>query len=357
MTEYNILLNAAINPVNNIQSSLNSMAKSVSLTISNIKIDPAALTALQTQIGNATNKGSGGATSSGGSTSSSPSIDTNTTAVQKFNAALSEMNPTATTTNNVLQQMTKATQAESDGLDSVTKRTISLNPSLTQFKDVTTESSVATKGLSGDIANAVEKMAMWAVAGTALYGSLQQIQKGIQYIIDLNTAMTQTQMVTGETDTQIQQLAADYNNMATELGSTTLEVQAASLAWMRQGKSAADAEELTKDSIMMSKLAMTDTATASEYLTAILNGFQMSASDATSVMDKMLALSNSTKTSAAVSFQTISEAMKVSAAEANNTGVSYDKLASYIGVIGTVTQQSGETIGNSLNKFGALWYN
>jgi TP901 family phage tail tape measure protein len=169
--------------------------------------------------------------------------------------------------------------------------------------------------------------------------------------------MTQIQMVTGGTDTQTKALTADYHQMAQELGATTLEVAKASETWIRQGKSASDAAMLTKDSIMMAKLAVTDTATAADNLTGIMNGFQMQAKDATSVMDKMLAVSNSTKTSAAASFNEISTAMKSSAVVAQQTGVSYDQLLSYIAVASTATRQSSETTGQALpERSGALNY-
>lgn len=252
--------------------------------------------------------------------------------VTKWNNSLSNLkvnNPLAFNNEDVQKQemifndMAKAAQTGLIPIQDV-------NTQLGTLRSTVTQTSSATESFTGTIAKDISKVAEWLVATTLIIGAIQQLGAGIQYIVALNTAMTQTQMVTGDTDTQIQQLVDDYNKMATALGTTTLEVQAANLVWLRQGKSAADATELTKDSIEMSKLAMTDTTTAAQYLTAIMNGFQMSASDATGVMDKMLALSNSTKTSAAVSFDTLSAAMQVSAAEANNTGISFANLASYI---------------------------
>ena len=241
-----------------------------------------------------------------------------------------------------------------------TKLDNSLGKVATTSKETSSETVSLTDKvgkMGGEVLNAVGKMALWAIAGTILFGTLRKIGDGIQYVKDLNKEMTNIAMITGDTIPQTDALAASYHNLAMELASTTLEIAKGAEVWLRQGKSAADTLALTAASIQMSKLAMTDSASAASYLTAILNGFQMQASDVTGVMNKMLALSNSTKTSAAVSFDTISAAMQVSSSEANNVGISFDKLAAMIGTIGTVTQQSGETIGNSLDKFGALWYN
>lgn len=188
----------------------------------------------------------------------------------------------------------------------------------------------------------------YGLAVQTIFGTFQKIQEGIQYVKDLNAAMTTTEMITGKTTDDVNHLYGNYQQMANQLGVTTLEVAKSGDEWLRQGKSAQDAAMLTQASIEISKLAATDAGTAAQSLTAIMNGFQMSASQANSVMDKMVALSNSSKTSAAVSFETLSSAMQVSASIANETGVSYDQLNSYIATIATTTQQSGDTIGNSL---------
>ena len=347
---YTLSLSAQISQAGlaSLQSQLDTWAKEYTLKLN---------AAIQ-QVTQATTQAATSSATAGGGTGGVPvPSSTDTEAVEKFNLASQGMNATSTVTNNLAQQMTKMTETQAIGIGQVETRTISLNKGMTQFNDTTRQSSVAVKSWIGDLENAIEKIMLWAVATGAIYGALKSLSDGVQYVKDLNKAMTDTQMVTGDSDAKIQQLAQDYHNLAMQLGATTLEVQAASLVWLRQGKSASDALALTTASLQMSKLAMTDSASAASYLTAILNGFQMQASDVTGVMDKMLALSNSTKTSAAVSFDTISAAMQVSASEANNTGISFSNLASYIATIGTVTQQSGETIGNSLDKFGALWYN
>ena len=323
------------------------MPNNYSLSLS-AQVSAAGLASLQTQLDNwaktytlqlnaavqqVTQAATGGTGAGGGSNGASgvaPAINTNTVAVEKFNAAAKDMIPTTTTYNNVAEQMTKIVETQATGIGQVTNHAIGLNSSLTKFTDTTRVSSVAVKSWIGNLENALEKIVLWAVATGAIYGALRAIGDGVQYVKDLNKAMTDTQMVTGATDAKIQQLTQDYHNMALELGVTTLEVQQASLEWLRQGKSASDATALTKDAIMMSKLAMTSSSEAATNLTAIMNGFQMQASDVNGVMDKMLALTNSTKTSAALTFGSISNAMQSSAAIANELGISFDQLASYI---------------------------
>ena len=50
--------------------------------------------------------------------------------------------------------------------------------------------------------------------------------------------------------------------------------------------------------MMLSKLGALDSAQATEYLTAILNGFNMKGEDAVKVVDKLVAIDNIAATSA-----------------------------------------------------------
>jgi hypothetical protein len=138
----------------------------------------------------------------------------------------------------------------------------------------------------------IKKVAQWAIATTAIYGSLRQIKEGVQYITDLNTEMTNAQIVTGMTDTQINRLATSYTQLAKELGATTLEVAEGNLAWLRQGKTAAESAQLLKSSVMMAKLANMDQAESTEVLTAIINGYKLSLEEVMPTIDSLVSLDN-----------------------------------------------------------------
>jgi TP901 family phage tail tape measure protein len=78
--------------------------------------------------------------------------------------------------------------------------------------------------------------------------------------------------------------------------------------------------------MMMSKLGNLDAAQSTEYLTSILNGFKLEATDAIGVINKLTALDNAYATSVGE----ISAALQRSSNSAQQNGVSFDELASYI---------------------------
>lgn len=94
---------------------------------------------------------------------------------------------------------------------------------------------------------------------------------------------------------------------------------------------------------MASKLGNLESAEATEYLTAILNGYQMEAEEATSVVDRLIAVDNI----AATSFSELARAMQYSAAVANETGVSFNNLVGYIATVSSTTRLAPEMIGQA----------
>jgi len=79
---------------------------------------------------------------------------------------------------------------------------------------------------------AIKKMILWAAAAEVIYGTQKQIGEGVQYIRDFNKEMTNIQIVTNANSVEIENMGRQFNNLAKELGATTLEVAKGSLEWI-----------------------------------------------------------------------------------------------------------------------------
>jgi len=209
------------------------------------------------------------------------------------------------------------------------------------------------KGLSQSIGDAIKKTLEWTLATGAVFGTLQQLRKGVEYIKDLDKSMTAVQIVTGKTSDEIRQLSSEFNNLAKEMGATTIEVAEGSLEWFRQGKTAEEAQELVRASLIASKLANMESAQATEYLTSILNGFKLEATDAITVLDKLVEVDNQSATSVAE----LAEALKRSSNSAQQAGVDFDTLVAYIATVSSVTRKSAGSIGESFKTLFARMQN
>lgn len=155
---------------------------------------------------------------------------------------------------------------------------------------------------------AITTIGEYALSTGLLYGAFNQLKQGMQYIIELNKEMTNIQVLQVEgarTKEEIDSLAKSYNNLAKELGATTIEVSKASVEWLRQGKTIEETKELLRSSMMLSKLGALESAEATDYLTAILNGYKLEAKDASRVVDQLISVDNVAATSAGKQFARI----------------------------------------------------
>jgi len=89
-----------------------------------------------------------------------------------------------------------------------------------------------TDNFGTSIIKVVGKIAMWGIATGILYGALRKLKEGVRYIEDLNKAMTNIGMVTGQTTAQLVPMAKQYNAMARELGVTTLNITEGATEWI-----------------------------------------------------------------------------------------------------------------------------
>lgn len=78
---------------------------------------------------------------------------------------------------------------------------------------------------------AIQRVAAYTVAMGGLYAALAEVRRGIEYIKDLNKEMTDIQIVTGMSNSEIGKMTSQFNELGKEIGATTLEVARGSLEW------------------------------------------------------------------------------------------------------------------------------
>lgn len=170
-------------------------------------------------------------------------------------------------------------------------------------------------------------------------------QNAKQSIQEIDKAVTDLSIATGQSRESVGALVNDYNKLAKNLSSTTTQITSAADDYLRAGKTMSEAQALIKDSIMLSKLGQLDSSDATADLLAVMNGYEMSIDEVGKALDSMVAIDMA----AATSSGDIATALKYCASSADVAGVSFDKLAAMIGTVQDKTQQSAETVGTFMN--------
>lgn len=203
---------------------------------------------------------------------------------------------------------------------------------------------VETKGATSELGETIKKVFNYVLVYKGFQMLTQGVQKAIDTMKELDKAFTDIRLVTGGTVEETNQLAKEYNELAKELGATTVQVAEGAGEWLRQGKTAEETSMLLKSSMTLSKVGAIEASEATQLLTSSLNGYKIEAKDAMSVVDKISAID----LAAATSSEELAVALARTANIANDSEVSFDKLLAMIGTVSSVTRRSASTIRRSI---------
>lgn len=211
-----------------------------------------------------------------------------------------------------------------------------INPAQ-DLEDINKNKNVSVNGLG----RIVKQFSLYAIA---LRTIKKAAREAITTITELDKSLTEQAMVTGMTREQTQKLLSEYQHLAIQLGTTTKEVSGVMTEFIRQGKSISDALVLTEAAISAAKVAGISGAESVNYLTTALNGFQLSANDASIVSDKFAAVA----ATSATNYEELAIALSKVASQANLAGMSIDYTTALLAKGIETTREAPETIGTAL---------
>lgn len=184
----------------------------------------------------------------------------------------------------------------------------------------------------------------WAAQIAGMFGIYDVINYGkqvVQQVIDIDSAITELRKVSNETD---QRLSKSFENSAItakDLGSSIKDVVSATADWSRMGYSISDSEELARVSTLYKNVGDgIDISAANESLISTLQGFQLDAAQAESIVDKFNEVANNY----AIDSEGIGEALKRSAASFNAANTDLSKSIALITTTNEVVQDP-ESVG------------
>lgn len=168
-----------------------------------------------------------------------------------------------------------------------------------------------------------------------IYKAINEVQKGIQYVRDIDTALTELKKVTDETEESYDKFLKTAAKTADKVGSTIKEVVSSTADWARLGYSmeeAANLAESTSVLLNVSEFSSIDDATSA--LISTMQAFGYAAKDSMHVVDVMNEIGNSY----AVSSNGIATALQDSASSLMAANNSYQEAVSLIAAANKVVQ-------------------
>lgn len=173
---------------------------------------------------------------------------------------------------------------------------------------------------------------------------IRYFRQGFDAVREIDTAMTELKKVSDAPMGDIVAYFDDATESAKELGSTVKDMISATADWSRLGYNLPDARELGEVAVLYKNVGDgIDIDTANESLVSTIQGFQLQAKDAMSVIDSFNEVSNNY----AISSSGIGEALKRSAAAFNAANTDLNQAIALI--------TAGNEIVQSPEKVGTMW--
>lgn len=172
------------------------------------------------------------------------------------------------------------------------------------------------------------------------------VNDAFQTVKELDAVMTQTAVVTEFDVGDMWSQLPIYTDMANELGATIQGSYETLTLFYQQGLKTNQAMQLGAETMKMARIANLDYATATDYMTAALRGFNMELNEASAtrvndVYSKLAAVTASDT-------REISIAMTKTASIANNANMELETTAALLSQIIETTREAPETAGTAM---------
>lgn len=215
-----------------------------------------------------------------------------------------------------------------------------LTNSLIQNNKELKQSSKLIDKMADTLANTIR----WSIASTAINSVTSSIQKAWSFTKQLDSSLNDIMIVTGKSANEMEKFAIKANNAAKALGTSTKSYTDASLIYYQQGLSDQEVAARSETTVKVANVTGQSAQTVSEQLTAVWNGYKVSAQESEAYIDKLSAVAAKT----AADLEELSVGMSRVASAANIMGVDIDQLNAQLATIVSVTREAPESIGTAL---------
>lgn len=161
-----------------------------------------------------------------------------------------------------------------------------------------------------------------------IFKAFNELKKGIQYIRDIDLALTELRKVTNETEETYDNFLKTAAKTGARLGTTISAVTEATATFAKLGYSMQQAAEMAESAIVYKNVGdnIASTEDAADSIISTLKGFGMEASESLRIVDRFNEVGNRF----AITSQGIGEALRLSASALNEGGNSLDESIAMI---------------------------
>ena len=199
------------------------------------------------------------------------------------------------------------------------------------------------------MAQSMSNTVTWGITSSIFNNITNSVQDAYHYVKQLDSSLNDIRIVTDKSAESMAKFAVQANDAAKNLGASTRDYTDASLIYYQQGLGEADVAARAETTLKAANVTGQNTEEVSQQLTAVWNGYKVSAEEAELYVDKLAAVAATT----ASDLEELSTGMSKVASAANLMGVDVDSLNAQLATIVSVTRQAPESVGTALKTIYA----
>ena len=180
-----------------------------------------------------------------------------------------------------------------------------------------------------------QEVARYIISFGSFYRIWAEIQKGVTYVREIDSALTELKKVTDETDETYAKFLKTMAQTGSDVGATVQDLTNMAASWARLGYSIEQAGELAKSTaVLLNVSEFTDADTASEALISTIQAYGYAAEDSMHVVDVLNEIGNNF----AISSDGIATALQDSASSLMAAGNNLEQSVAMIAAANKVLQ-------------------
>jgi hypothetical protein len=229
--------------------------------------------------------------------------------IKGWNADHTMMNYTVTNSKGVVEEMTMALGQGKNRMY--------------QYRTATKETGTLIEQVFKGIKVKAKELLSFVIGGGSVYKVIELLRQGIQYVREIDLALTELKKVTDETEESYDKFLDTAAKTGARLGSTISAVTEATATFAKLGYTMEQATEMAEAAIVYKNVGdnIASTEDAADSIISTMKGFKMEASEAMEIVDRFNEVGNRF----AITSQGIGEALRLSASALSEGGNSLDE--------------------------------
>lgn len=168
----------------------------------------------------------------------------------------------------------------------------------------------------------------------------------VNYLKEVDQQLNSIRIVSGQTQSQVEGFLKTAQQGAKALGTTTTSYLEAAQIFYQQGLSTSEVIARTNETVKAANISGQSISETADQVTAVLNGYNISASEVNDTLSIMASLGAAT----ASDFEELASASQKVASASSTAGIPLKNMMAMIATMTSVTREAPESIGTSLNS-------